>query len=456
MEKSCLVIADADKIHDYVFSPRKLKLIRGGSAIQRQLNKEILLLQLSRLGSGNLRGTEILDEPTVEDGADWEVVFAGGGTVMCHFRDRPKAEAYCLAAERLFYERTGLATITPSLTEWDESFDKTLPIARQRLEIEKAGARRRMFSGHTPYWKNCENCGSGNAGATSEERCSACEKRFAESASPYFRKVNQKLGGSLKEPDDFQAISSDGYLAMVYIDGDAMGEYLQVNGSASKQHYRKLSKEVQETVEGGVIEACTRLRPKADSTAAFEILLVGGDDAIVMLAAEQAIDFVLQFDAHWTSKNKAAHYSAGIVWAHHHFPISQFLGQAEVLLRSAKRKAGVNSVDYRVISEAMAQDEMPRANDPTTAKPYKMEELGKLWNGVSGWKAEQMPANKINHLYRIAFEPQYQANIDYKFLLSRLKQEHANQMKRVVGSELIDPETGRTKAADAAELWSLI
>jgi len=457
MSTQCLVIADADKIHEYVFSPRKLKLIRGGSEIERQLNQRDLLLALSSLGTGNLRGTNIEEAPTVDSGADWEVVFAGGGTVMCHFADRAKAERYCEGAERQFFERTGVATITTSITDWQGSFKETLVLARAGLELAKAGKQRSLFSGHTPYWKTCESCGKGSAGTGAGGSCGACEARLNASGSEsrLFQQVNAELGGRLREADDFEAIAAGEYMAMVYIDGDSMGKYLSEHGGKSKHEYRSKSREVRKAVEGGVEKACVCIGKKLDdgATAPFEALLVGGDDAIVAVRAHHAMDFLMEFEDQW--KLKDANYSAGIVWAHHHFPVSQFLEHAEALLRSAKRKRKVNSADFRVITEAMAEAEADREEDLTTAKPYAVADLRTLLGGVRAWKTKGVAANKINELYRIAFEPEHQAKVNYEFLLSRLGTNRVD-VEGVVGKALTDPSTGKTRAADAVELWSFV
>jgi hypothetical protein len=66
MEYRYLAIADADQIHDYVFAPHELRLIRGGSALQRQL----IETDLRRIA--------------VEHGG--RVLSANGGVLMAKFR----------------------------------------------------------------------------------------------------------------------------------------------------------------------------------------------------------------------------------------------------------------------------------------------------------------------------------------------------------------------------------
>src|ERR1700686_842305 len=95
MSKSHLAIIDADKIHDYIFSPHQLKLIRGGSAIELELNeRELLKVLAAQFGPGTVSRYLRIEEPAA-NGHKWEVVFAGGGTVMVLFDDLGDASKYC-------------------------------------------------------------------------------------------------------------------------------------------------------------------------------------------------------------------------------------------------------------------------------------------------------------------------------------------------------------------------
>lgn len=66
-----LAIADADRIHDYVFGPRALKLIRGASALQTELNKTVL--------------------PGIAAAWQGKCISAAGGTVLAKFPGEEQA-----------------------------------------------------------------------------------------------------------------------------------------------------------------------------------------------------------------------------------------------------------------------------------------------------------------------------------------------------------------------------
>jgi hypothetical protein len=127
------------------------------------------------------------------------------------------------------------------------------------------------------------------------------------------------------------------YVALIYMDLDRLGKYLRDHGSRSKQHYRQLSRRTRSAVHHGVICGCAVISQSRDEpapTPPFEIMLIGGDDAILFVAAHEAGAFLGSFAESYRESivslpdaGSALSFSAGIVWAHrahHHFPSRNF------------------------------------------------------------------------------------------------------------------------------------
>ncbi|MCZ2077754.1 MAG: hypothetical protein LC130_22465, partial [Bryobacterales bacterium] len=440
-----LVLVDADRIHDFVFSPHQLRLIRGGSAIQLRLNEKELVAALPR---------------------DARLVFAGGGTVLAIFECADAAREYCRRASRLFYTQSAIATVTSACQTWigerDSGFAATLEAVKAKLEIKKSARVDHGFTGSRPYWKICEACGlypASDVVKVPEARrlfCAACRLRWEEEKSSYLADVNAKLEAA----ENFSSLAKDakpeGYLALIYIDGDGMGEYLMKYGSKSPGLYEGLSLKVRDAFRGGVIAACAEIAP-ASGKAPFEILLTGGDDAIIMLQAHLALPFLGAFNNHFSKQplDPRPTYSAGIVFAHAGFPIRQYVEHAEQLLRSAKRRTGEDTADFKIITEAMATSEIER-NSHATAKPYSVNGLLALRDTVVEWKAAGVPRNKVNALYRMAYEGETQANLDFWLLVSRLEPNHKPLLQRFFTGTFWSEPSRKTKAADLVELWSFV
>ncbi len=481
-ESPFLVIVDADRIHEYVFTPHRLRLVRGGSAIQDELNREGVLRELmDGWGDGNvgpkfcriLKGPELGSNPQQR----WEAVYAGGGTTVVLFRVGTEAEEFAAKAADLYWRRSMAATATAAVSEWEGSFLATIREARNRLERNKTARAERWFASGCPYTKPCESCGlfaamqrNREADGTERFECAACTlRRNSGQRLQYIRMVGKLAHRRLRAAEDFEELAKqsqpDNYLAMVYLDINRLGKYLDEHASGSAAQFRQESRRIQRTVQRGVLRGCAKLcrRVRDGATAPFEILLLGGDDAIVMLAAQGVFDFLEEFQAEFEQSLGHLTFSAGVAWAHHHFPIAQFLALAEELLRSAKglsarRGAGVRvgefAVDYTVVAEPLAERIGPR-DRPHTSKPYCLKDFLELRTTARKWKGEGFPKTKVRELYEIAHEGRDQGLIDYYFLLSRLKEGHREAVKQFLRGGLWDAD-GKTKAADLAEVWDFV
>ena len=467
-----LLILDADRIHEYVFAPRQLKAIRGGSAIQANLNR-IRLFEPKLLSvGGNVDALgKVLDSPTLAGGAPWEAVYAGGGTALILFRDLPDAESYRMAATRLYAEETGAATASAAFVPCSEAFKDDYDAVRRQLERAKTARCEHRFASGNPYWKVCELCGRVPAarrrrdpGGDERLACAACLKRLRlenSERSPYLAQVPVLAGTVLKPPRDFERIAArsipENYLAVVYLDINRLGRFLSETASASVTKFRTHSTAVHETVVSGTVAGCAATAMRAGGEEApFEILLIGGDDAIVVMRAQDVFVFLRRFQELFESARRREDldfrdldFSVGIVWAHHHFPISQFLALAEELLKSAKRRPGGGfAADYLIVTEAMAGDIGPRG-EGGSRKPYALPEFLALEESVAALKIAGAPRGKVHDLYRIAHLPECQATLEYYFLLSRLESKHRDMMiKRF--------PAGPAGMADLAELWDFV
>lgn len=460
MPKRYLIILDADKIHQYVFSSRHLKLIRGASAIQAKLNLALSAQILcDEFGHGGGAG-----------GA--ELVYAGGGTLMAFFSNPEEAHAYCARIAGAFRKVTRVASVTSVVEEWDsekEEFPDMLDRAMEHLEVNKTAKTEHVNMTSTPYWRVCGECGLYPASSPAKDAegvdlpvCVACRSRRGEEARELIDYTGtsspQEAGIGLSAHADFESLagtsSPQGYLALVYLDIDRLGRWLHQHGSQSPESYRDMSGKVRGAVTKGVNDACSKLCEGYEPGALrpFEILLIGGDDAIVMLPAHLVFQFLDVFESKFNeSCLEGLTFSAGVVWAHAQFPIAHFVAHAEDLLRSAKNRPG-NAIDYMVVTESMARGVTERATRQTK-RPYSVKDFVRLEKTLAEWKARGVPANKVKSLYRIAYQPEQQATLDYLFLVSRLCLEHQKLFKDEFRYGLWEDDPRRTGVADLAELW---
>ena len=218
---------DADKIHDYVFSPHELRLIRGGSVLQSTLNMETLPELAADDYAGNL-------------------VYAGGGTTLVSFAGEKEALNFCAAAEACYAERTAIGTATSA---WIEVGEREFPETRDRLfgllERRKNARNAHQRPEGSPFSELCSACGEYAAAVRDPEPererriCLACLQRLVWSGRPTLLPAGRKPTKDLTKVGGLAQPA--GYIAVVYIDLDRAGAFLRDRATTMKA-YGELSR----------------------------------------------------------------------------------------------------------------------------------------------------------------------------------------------------------------------
>lgn len=501
-----LVLLDTDRIKDYVFATNKLREIRGASAILDELNLEATYQMLDKhFGSGNYENTGQIwvhkDKTIKKDRIDWEVIFLGGGAGKILFADKKKAQQFCKELERCYQNETDnaasiTAAVVPELA--DEKFEYWIYRGEKELRKRKDSKVRRLQPLTNPYFKYCESSGL----AIAERYHQYATPRFISTAnlkkrekerdrgSLFFErfnrfvrtldnspKIKQKWSRALTKPirellpEDLNAIGefSNGYIGFIYADGNRMGRRLmdldlETNPS---EKYRSFSETIKSGTESAIFSALAQhldmQMRQNQSCYPFEILLLGGDDLMVVVPANKAIEIAKDFcDGFLNStsyktrseEETGVSISAGVIITHANYPIHQMMDHAEQLLKSAKelsnefyqanegkpaREREINSVDFMVLTGALLQDvkdmrknEMSYSSDKQILRgkrnlklyqrPYTTNELGKLIDWIKKFKQSGFPNNKLKAMYNALYRGKGQATLDYLLITSRLPQ----------------------------------
>jgi hypothetical protein len=442
-----LVMADADRVQEYVFTPHELRLIRGGSALQTELNREFL--------------------PALVMGPGQRTISKNGGTVLAAFPSLAEAETFCAGARSRFRQKTQIATISTALTEYPAGrFEQARSEVQRLLEMKKQERAGSRFIGGGPLWAVCPACGLyPSAGFSSAKRsiayCEACRRR--ERASDRRR----LLPGGAKPAEDLGSIGRaarpENYIAFLYIDLDRMGEWLPKHAGNDEEKFTKLSETVFQTVTDATKGACQGM--VKDGMATHEIFLIGGDDVALAIPADRCFAFLAKFRELYEKQDKLPPFSVGMTIAHSHFPIAEFRRISQELLRSAKAIKGSHSIDYEIVTNSMVERVAATRGERAaqdgrfrTRKPYSLDEFADLERAVRELK-QAAPASKVRSLYLIAHRELMQAELDYLTLLGRVDKEARGELLKTIGQGLFQADgTGKesTKAADLAELWEFV
>jgi hypothetical protein len=449
-----LAIADADRVQDYVFFPPQLRYVRGASRLQTNAIQKIR----------SAAGTQA-------------ILYANGGVVLARFDIKPDAERFCRLAQTTFQQETSTATVSTAIAEYHPA-DFPAGWSRVRDAVERAKRHRNGVKASSSHWLwvACQRCGSQPAENLVNEPenpniaiCQTCAHKFKAGAE------HQAAISGLEPPNDFEELAKlslpEGYLALLYIDLDKLGRYLEDNVK-STEDCSKIAAAIDETLRHAVREAGRRAAATAGPHQPSEgnrrkqpwlELLVGGDDCVLMLAAHLVPKFLEFFTSEFqfgSGLPKRPFFSAGIVFAHHQLPIGDFAAAAKGLCRKAKLRQEDDSVAFQVVTSSLVDN--PDDLKKPTANPYSLPEFLSLIAGIASLKKINAPRSKIHRLYEIAWKSRsntLQGQLEYLNLLIGLPDAPRAVLLESIGWDLWqkrEDQELRTSAADLVELWEFI
>jgi len=368
-----LAVLDAPGIKDYVFGTDRLVEIRGASALLDDLNRNRTAPFLrERLG-----------------GASVDCVFSNGGSGQFLLKGAREEVEGALEALRGLYRREsrGGVRLVYGLADLS-SGDYPGALKTAHLSLKRAkeeGGFEDCGPLHAGYLRECDSCSGCAAritrygsGEGPKLLCEVCARKEDAGRERGLWKGLVDLwaerGESADEawkarPGDFQVVGEAcrarrGYAALVYADGNAMGRL--VKSIRTAEDYRFFSTAVDDSIREACYEALYENHAvydafKSGGTVPADVLLLGGDDLLVVLSADAAPRFALDAARKFEEKTRERFASSpffsrklqgngltislGIAFGRSHTPFSILLGQAEELLKSAKAAGSLRAAD---------------------------------------------------------------------------------------------------------------
>lgn len=297
---------------------------------------------------------------------------------------------------------------------------------------------------------------------------------------------------------------SNGYIAYIYADGNNMGGYIQkirtpeqyknfsedVDNATRYSVYQALAENLHPRELQGIDESTSRLK-NGDFIHPFEIITIGGDDIIIIVAADKALEIAKMIGEQFekillknvgienvkikdcyrvksTNKpvelNKIHRYSwktapssqctlsisSGVLITSYNTPVYYAKKLYEQLLKSAKKRAKkLNKVGYcggtvdfltlksvTMISsniEEFRQEALVKergAKLQLYAAPYTLHELGGLIKSVKALKKAEFPKSQIYQIRSFLERGKQTAILNYRYFRVRLKPENSNLLKK--------------------------
>lgn len=428
MSVKSIVSMDTDRIKEYVFATNRLKEITGASALLDYLNR--------------VRVGEIVKQCT----DDAEIYIAHGGQIMAAV-PTDKAETIIRAIQEAYREYTLAATITGVHQAYSEGdFPTQFRDLTIDLQMAKVGRQGCAAVTTAPFVQFCQSCGAYPAASYDEHDgqriCEVCKrKRHNEHKDRLWKDFmdfveQQDDHSAVQRPDDLGVVGQysapSNYVGYIYCDGNRMGKIL--NTFQTPEAVGKYARGVDEMIKK-IAHAALYSQVKRKITDGIfpgEIIMLGGDDVIIVTTADTALPVAIEICRNFQEQSvpllahKPISMSAGVVLAHAHYPIFLLQELAEELIKQAKMKSfeiyreqqgeEVSTIDFMVVTDATSDSPNEVRQKPPyayadgryvlTERPYTVEELAVLWNYVRDLKCMNLPRNRLEYMYQGLFDRQ--------------------------------------------------
>jgi hypothetical protein len=452
-----LILLDTDRIKEYVFATGRLAEIRGASALLEELNLE--------------RTREVVRSAC----SATDIVYNNGGSALVE-APTTDDERIITAVKALYRKETWAASISGASLPYDPQGRYGEQVREVAIKLRRAKDEKPREAHVTvaPWLHICDACGQYPASHVDGEQliCTACQLKRQEGGpqrsifwTGFLRKA-ERIGGNPwqdnqlpRDLDEIGAVSSPpGYIGFLYADGNSMGKVLEKLDK--RDDYAGFAQTVDHLTRDVVHQALLRYAQprtvKGREIAPFEILLMGGDDLMVVttadLAVNVALDIVRQYEERAPSETgHGLTLSLGLVLARAHFPIYAMHDLAADLLKSAKRvtdDAGkpCSALDFAVVTAAGSRDlqwlrdealtEQSFALEPRegwhyrlTQRPYRLEDFDRLCHHARQLYAARFPRSQLQALYEGLFVSATEASLRAITVIGRASPRHRRRLQ---------------------------
>jgi len=459
-----VAVFDTPSIKQYVFGTDTLREIRGASAMLDRLNR----IDTHRVLTRNLPSNVSINE-----------VYSNGGSAQFIFQ-HTNADTVRVACEHVtshFMHQTA-GEVTPVFGVAELSGENDYQWAIQNAHFELRSRREMMAAtSATPLIPLMTECSSAShlpatglfsigadepKGLSESSRIKEQRGRAAREHGMWADWM-KRLGASGPWPDNDQwdrlrcdnnveigdrASGLSGYVGLVYADGNAMGRIVQrLNGP---QVCRAFSTIVDGSIRTACFEALEETCAKEIETVRestgnnynplpADILLLGGDDLMVVLPADRALQFAGEATRRFRDLTERAiannsdpdvktffmqvgvsqlTISSGVAIARSTYPFYLLLDLAEELLKSAKLGGIIaettgrseSHIDFHIVAGANSyslkqtrcDDYHVKSDFVRTLRPFTVNHLEHLQQSIHGLRSVNFPRSKLHALHEAA------------------------------------------------------
>jgi hypothetical protein len=370
-----------ERIQTYLFAVPRLRGMVGANA----LLGDLLHKELPDLARGNTRpitveqlclkpasGDPLQDQDDLRVQLAEGILSQDGGHFEAFFKN--STEAACFVKKAAAYIRRTKLNLRFSADPDDASSGSRKHCGVDRTDL--------------PHFQVCQDTGRGPASdiivykdeperyisLAAGERHRKLRKKPEEAiATDWAGRLQPHLAlHEMKAPDDFEELVGSEYLAVIHADGNGIGRRSGQNGRGAPSMDELIRRQVffhsmRSAVRASLVAAIDlTFRDFPESNARpYEILMLGGDDLLLVCRASYAMQFLVHYanilSACKLSDGEPLSVGAGVAIARHTVPFHHLYEIAEKLAGSAKRLARaygnqVSTVDWEICTGSWWDD----------------------------------------------------------------------------------------------------
>ncbi|WP_295447114.1 hypothetical protein [uncultured Thiodictyon sp.] len=342
------------RVQTFIFEVPRLRAMLGANALIGQtMRHELPKLIGSRgkpldwpAGLGEeypddpLHATVDPDDPAALYGKG--ILARDGGHFIAVFENEPAARDFLHAAEEQLAQR--------------------LPGVLYEVSLERKAGPRETQLMDLPVLQVCQETGRGPASEQEKERWQARSVTHRQQWGDRFYAGGTKdIIGLMRsalypdkarhwsEPDDLAQLAAGGYLALIHADGNGIGKRYNAwkkkapsdDPIDQEAHGEAFFHSMRVAVRRAVVAALTGTFTTQNGKRPYEILMLGGDDLLLLCRANQALEFGERYARELTEYRLAdgppLNVAIGIAIAQQSYPLHRLHELAESLASSAKR-----------------------------------------------------------------------------------------------------------------------
>jgi hypothetical protein len=176
-----------------------------------------------------------------------------------------------------------------------------------------------------------------------------------------------------EEPNDLDDLTAGDYLALIHADGNGIGKRYsdwkkdaQGDAVTKEAHGEAFFHSMRVAVRRAVVDALGKTFTQGDGKRPYEVLMLGGDDLLLICRADKALDFACNYakelENYKLADGKRLNVALGVAIARHTYPLHRLHELAEELASSAKRlsraqarakdDANASVIDWQVVTQS--------------------------------------------------------------------------------------------------------